>query len=184
MNARAAARHSLRSETDHGLVEALYLAEASALARAQRRRAGSDDPLDLVHDAFVRLIRLGDDRLEELEQQQPAAYLWRIAKRLGLDRAKRDDRRVAALHVPLDETLVPGSDLARQLEARDELRHVERAVLAMRPRTRAIFLAHRVDGMSYAEIARECGIGVKGVEKQMSRAIAILTRELDRLGND
>jgi RNA polymerase sigma-70 factor (ECF subfamily) len=184
MNVGAAARHLPHSDADHHMVEALYLAEASALARAERRRPGSDDPLDLVHDAFVRLIGLGSDRLDELEQQRPAAYLWRIARRLGLDRVKRDERRVAALHVPLDEALIPGGDLARQLEARDELRHVERAVLAMRPRTRAIFLAHRVDGMSYAEIARECGIGVKGVEKQMSRAIAVLARELDRLGDD
>lgn len=166
------------------MVEALYVAEASALARAKRRRSAPDDPLDLVHDAFVRLLGLGDDRLEELERQRPAAYLWRIARHLGLDRAKRDVRRSAALHVPFDETAHPGCDLARQLEARDELRQVERAVLAMRPRTRAIFIAHRVEGMSYAEIARECGIGVKGVEKQMSRAIAILARELDRTGHD
>lgn len=82
--------------------------------------------------------------------------------------------------IPLQDVDVPGCDVERQLEARDELRRVEQAVRAMRPRTRAIFLAHRVDGMSYAEIARECGIGIKGVEKQMSRAIAILAREMGK----
>ncbi|GAM00336.1 putative RNA polymerase ECF-type sigma factor [Sphingomonas parapaucimobilis NBRC 15100] len=111
------------------------------------------------------------------------AYLWRIATSVGLDQAKRDLRRASDMHVPLDGVELVAPDVERQLEARDELRRIERAVQAMRPRTRAIFLAHRVDGMSYAEIAQACGIGVKGVEKQMSRAIAILAHELDQADN-
>ena len=41
-------------------------------------------------------------------------------------------------------------------------------------------MAHRVEGLSYAEIAQRTGLSVKGVEKQMSKAIAAIDRMLDR----
>ena len=66
------------------------------------------------------------------------------------------------------------------LETRDMLRRVETAVLRLRPRTREIFMAHRIEGLSYAEIAQRTGLTVKGVEKQMSKAIATLDRMLER----
>ncbi len=51
----------------------------------------------------------------------------------------------------------------------------------MKPKTREIFLAHRLDGMSYAEIAEVTGMSVSGVEKQMIRAIAQLARLADSI---
>lgn len=60
------------------------------------------------------------------------------------------------------------------------LRHVEAAMLKLRPKTREIFMAHRIDGLSYAEIAELTGLSIKGVEKQMSKAIAQIDRLLDR----
>ena len=38
------------------------------------------------------------------------------------------------------------------------------------------FLAHRIDGYGYAEIAHRTGLSIKTVEKHMSRAIAALDR--------
>ncbi len=168
------------TDEDPPLVEALYLGEASTLSRTRHAKSHRDEPLDLVHDAFVRLLALGPARLRTIASEKPAAYLWRIASHIGLDHGRRERRQARMSVIPLQDVDVPGCDVERQLEARDELRRVEQAVEAMRPRTRAIFLAHRVNGMSYAEIARECGIGIKGVEKQMSRAIAILAREMGK----
>lgn len=179
MSSGSALPRARRTKGDDALVETLYAVEAPRLARSRARRSDRHDAFDLVHDAFVRLLGLGPDRLRSLAQERPVAYLWRIATSVGLDQAKRDLRRASDMHVPLDSVELVAPDVERQLEARDELRRIESAVQAMRPRTRAIFLAHRVDGMSYAEIAQACGIGVKGVEKQMSRAIAILAHELD-----
>jgi RNA polymerase sigma factor (sigma-70 family) len=166
-------------DEDSSFIDALYRGQASALSRTRHARSMRDEPLDLVHDAFVRLLGLGPARLRVIAAGKPGAYLGRIARNIGVDHARRESRRTKVATVPLHEVDPEGYDVERQLEARDDLRRVERAVLAMRPRTRAIFLAHRVDGMSYAEIAEECGIGIKGVEKQMGRAIAILARELD-----
>jgi RNA polymerase sigma-70 factor (ECF subfamily) len=66
------------------------------------------------------------------------------------------------------------------LESRDTLRRLEAAMLKLKPKTREIFMAHRIDGLSYAEIADRTGLSVKGVEKQMGKAIAMIDRLLDR----
>jgi RNA polymerase sigma-70 factor (ECF subfamily) len=47
-------------------------------------------------------------------------------------------------------------------------------MLRLRPLTREIFMAHRLDGYTYREIAARTGLSVKRVEKHMSRAIAQL----------
>jgi RNA polymerase sigma factor (sigma-70 family) len=71
-------------------------------------------------------------------------------------------------------------DQVAVLESRDRLRRLEQVIERLRPRTREIFLAHRIRGLTYAEIADEMGLTVKGVEKQMSKAIAKIDRLFDR----
>ena len=83
---------------------------------------------------------------------------------------------VGALSDPRSPSFA-GPDPVGQLESRDLLRRLERAMLRLRPKTREIFMAHRVEGLTYAEIAERTGLSVKGVEKQMSKAL----RHLDRL---
>ena len=60
------------------------------------------------------------------------------------------------------------------------MRRLEQAIGKLKSKTREIFLAQRIEGLSYAEIAARTGLSVKGVEKQMSKAIAKIDRILDR----
>jgi RNA polymerase sigma-70 factor (ECF subfamily) len=61
----------------------------------------------------------------------------------------------------------------------DLLRRLEEAVAAMPRKQREIFLAHRLDDMSYAEIASRTGLTVRQVERQMARAIYKLCKQMD-----
>ena len=169
----------LRGSAD-GAVDALYRAEQPGLLRRFARKAGgSDEAMDIVHDAFVRLLGLGPARLTALADEQPGAYLNRTTGNLVRDRHKIGARRSVHLHVVADEATLHGPDPLRQLEARDELQRVTAALMQLRPRPRAIYFAHRVEGLSYAEIAAQCGMSVKGVEKHMAHAIAAMNRLLD-----
>jgi RNA polymerase sigma-70 factor (ECF subfamily) len=56
---------------------------------------------------------------------------------------------------------------------------MERAMLKLPRSTREIFLAHRLDDMSYQEIADRTGLSVRQVERHMAKAIWRLCRELD-----
>lgn len=159
-------------------LDALYREESPRLLRSLvRRMANRDEARDLLQEIFCRMTRLngGTVRID-----RPQAYLSRMATNLLRDRAKRASRQMQAHHVQADDAALPGLDQQRLLEARDMLKRVEAAVSRLHPRTREVFLAHRIDGLSYAEIAEQTGLSVKGVEKQMSKAIAKLDRLLDR----
>ena len=161
-------------------LEALYRDQSPRLLRSlTRRTANAEDARDLMQEIFCRVAGLAAGaNLQVIER--PQAYLSRIATNLLRDRAKRAARRLQDSHVPADDVPLVGTDQQRLLEARDMLQRVEAAVLRLRPKTREIFMAHRVEGLSYGEIAQRTGLSVKGVEKQMSKAIAAIDRMLQR----
>lgn len=48
------------------------------------------------------------------------------------------------------------------------------ALDAVSRRTRDVFFMHRLDGLSYAEIARRLGVSVSAIEKQMASALVAI----------
>jgi len=58
------------------------------------------------------------------------------------------------------------------------LARLERAMATMERRSREVFLAHRLDALSYDEIAARTGLTVAEVEQHIARAIFHLDREL------
>jgi RNA polymerase sigma-70 factor (ECF subfamily) len=70
--------------------------------------------------------------------------------------------------------------MPEQLDEAELLRRLDRAIRTVPRRTREIFLARRLDQLSYAEIAERTGLSVRQVERHMARAINRLCREVDR----
>lgn len=155
-----------------GRLETLFREHRPRLLRFLLRRTSNDNAEDLTQQAFARLAALDQDVVEGLES--PGAYLHRTAVNLLKDEAKAAARHAVHLHVPVDDVAIMGPDQVAALEARDMLARLEAVILRLKPRTREIFLAHRIDGYSYAEIAARTGLGIKAVEKHMSRAIAYI----------
>ncbi len=58
------------------------------------------------------------------------------------------------------------------------LLRLERAMASMDCSSREIFLAHRLDALSYEEIAARTGLTTQEVEQYIARAIFHLDREL------
>jgi RNA polymerase sigma-70 factor (ECF subfamily) len=169
-------RHS-RPEVQSKVNE-LYRDHSSTLVRQLTRRTGCGETArEVAHETFVRLLRMAPSALAEIEK--PEAFIRRVSTNLLRDwgRAKAlRDRSKPMLDLMSDPVL----DQVAVLESRDTLRRLELAVAKLKPRTRDIFVAHRIEGMSYAEIAARTGLSIKGVEKQMSKAIAKIDRLLDR----
>lgn len=155
----------------------LYRAHSSSLVRQLARHTGCGETArELAQETFLRFLRLSTPLIGAVEQ--PEAYLRRISTNLLRDWGRGRTRQYSseapqfARESHVDQVAV--------LESRDTLRRLEAAISRLKPKTRAIFLAHRLDGLSYAEIAELTGLSVKGVEKQMSKAIAKIDRLLDR----
>jgi RNA polymerase sigma-70 factor (ECF subfamily) len=172
------ANGDVASTDQDAMLTMLYRTETPRLIRLLARRTRSvDEAEDLVQDAFVRFTK---SSRTGPALDRPIAYLRRIAANLLKDRSKISSRRSVSLHVVADEALLAGPDQQALLEARDMLQTLEAAMKRLRPRTREIFVAHRVEGLTYAEIAERTGLTVKGVEKQMSKALVQLDRHLSR----
>jgi RNA polymerase sigma-70 factor (ECF subfamily) len=61
----------------------------------------------------------------------------------------------------------------------DTLRRLENAVANLPWLQRQVFLARRVDGLSYAEIAYLTGLSERYIERQMAKAIHKLAKQMD-----
>lgn len=156
----------------------LYRTERQSLMRfIIRHRTGPEDARDVAQEAFLRLAQCEPAHLETIAR--PAAFLRQIARNLLRDRAKIAGRRSEHLHIPFDDEAISDVNEMRRLEGRDGLARVEAAMRRMKPRTREIFMAHRLDGLTYSEIAERTGMSVSGVEKQISKAMVILLRYAD-----
>ena len=154
----------------------LYRTQGPRLRRFFSRKAGPVEADDLVHETFARFAGRNEHGLEQVVE--PEAYLSTVATNLLRNRAKLAVRRAAIHHQVFDDGLVSGPDPTLQLESRDELRRLDAAVQRLRPRMREVFLLKRVEGMTYIQIAERVGMSVKGVKKQMAKALCELRRDV------
>jgi RNA polymerase sigma-70 factor (ECF subfamily) len=168
-----------RAATVRLSLDNLFRSHGPRLQRFLRRRLGNaEDAADLLQECFIRLVRAAQT------QPSPAnaeAYLVRIASNLVRDRARRSMVRCEAAHVEFEDGTVgsPEPDPEATLSAREMLARYEAALDGMSAKTRSIFLRHRLDGLTYQEIAKELNQSVSNVEKHMMKAIAHLDRALE-----
>tara|TARA_R110000868_G_scaffold212918_1_gene462793 strand:+ start:1238 stop:1816 length:579 start_codon:yes stop_codon:yes gene_type:complete len=165
-----------RVEAPKDVLGELYRAERPGLLRFLSRRASDDRAEDIVQQVFARMAGKTADQTAAIVS--PATYLRQAARNLVRDDARAAGRNSAHLHVSIEDVALPDADPVAALEARDRLARIEQAVLRLKPLRRQIFLACRLDGYTYTEIAEQTGLSIRGVEKQMSRAIKQLGRHL------
>lgn len=148
---------------------ALFGVQQPRLAGFLKRRAPAQDVGDLVQECFRRV--LASNAYPRILSEQPGAYLFRTARNLLAERARMNERRMAPYHQSFEESEIAGPDPHGALEARDQMRRIADALDRLTPKTRDIFLMHRFEGLGYDEIAAAKGMSVKGVEKQVAKAM-------------
>jgi RNA polymerase sigma-70 factor (ECF subfamily) len=142
------------------------------LRRRLARRLGSMEfASEMLHEAWVRLDRLGETATAATICN-PTAYLYRIALNIAIDRRSSDRRRLAWAELDLlnwqaDEQLDP----ARIAEARCELKALMRALGDLPPRRRAIFVAARLQDLPLKVVAERCGVSVRIVDREIKAAL-------------
>lgn len=158
-------------------LEALCSSVRGELERFFRRRIASPDmAADLTQETFLRLLQIGP----AAAIRDPRAYLFRTAGNLLVD------HRRSAMHrqpgAPADAAAqVQASEPSPEAVAlsREELAVLGRAIDDLPPRGREVFLLHKLEGLSYAEIAQRLGIARNTVVVHMVRSLAHCRRRLD-----
>jgi len=139
---------------------------------------------DVVQETFIRLVGAGrDGSLSGMDN--PAAWLYRVARNLSLDRLRANRRRP---EVSLDEIPEDGHELHerlagderdrpdRMLARREELERVRQQILALDARSREILLLKVEHDRSYKEIAEIMGLTVGNVGFILHQAMKKLAR--------
>jgi RNA polymerase sigma factor (sigma-70 family) len=151
-----------------------YLRKRADLVRFFSLRTSSPtEGEDIVQEIYLKLAHAKE------EPENAAAYLYRLGTNVMLDRARarrrattRDDAYYQVARVATyadDATDAPDPDAA--IDARRRYTKVMAAVEALPPQCRRVFLMHKIDGLSYAEVAEKLDISRSAVEKHMIAAL-------------
>jgi RNA polymerase sigma-70 factor (ECF subfamily) len=132
---------------------------------------------DLTQETWLRLVAHSGQPVDDLR-----AFIFRIARNLAIDHMRLHGRRSV-----LDEGLaylyeVTGDppELDEVVAAQQELARLGRALEELPEQTQRIFRLSRLHGRPHQQVARELGVSVSTVEKQMARALDHLRTRLQR----
>ncbi|MCO5731243.1 RNA polymerase sigma factor [Rhizobium sp. SSA_523] len=142
------------------------------------RRVGvpEDDAPDLMQDAFMRLATV---REAQASIANPRAYLFKISRNLATDhaRARTLRQRFVQVEAPTDVP-APMPTPEATLDHRRMVQKLEKALATLSKRQREVFLLHKFEDLSHAQIAARLGISKSMVEKHMMKALLSLRTEL------
>lgn len=146
----------------------------------RQRTGGCADAEDCVQAAYVKLV----EHSRHNSVSNPEGFILNAATNLAISDLRKEARhRRAHADVAVASILEPEMRSTHEvIDARERLKIVEEAISELPPRARQIFVLHRVDGLSYSEIARLEGISVSAVEKNMARALSHLATRLVGFG--
>jgi RNA polymerase sigma factor (sigma-70 family) len=155
----------------------------SRLQQLLRRRGQTrEDAEDVIQDAFLRLqvyYRKGG------QVREPEAFLVRTAMRLASNYHRDARRRIQAQERVKTLPLVDMEPAPEEMMAAEQtLQSVARKLDSVSCRTREVFLLHRVDGLSYAQISKLYGMTTKAVERRIARAMLAIYQDDPDAGHE
>ena len=134
-----------------------------------RRLGNRCDAPDLLQSTFEQVLRRPQATLDAAE---PRAWLTAIARHLVIDHQRRQlvERAFLDALAALPEPLAPPPE--ERLAILETVVRLDAMLCGLGSRVRTAFLLSRLDGLSYADIARQQGVSLRTVEGDMAQAIA------------
>lgn len=136
----------------------LYLSHRQALVAYASPIVGCRSKAeDVVQEAWLRFNEATADRIP---LSQPVGYLYRIVRNLAFDLNRRLtlENRHPASEDELEGLASEQPCPEREALYSDELRQLRNALAQLPERSRQAFLMHRLQGMTFKDIAQRLGI--------------------------
>ncbi len=141
------------------------------------RRLGSlEDAKEMAQEVYLRIIRYG----RHTEVKHPRAFLFRTARNLLQDDARKKASRLSDRHVSIDETepISPYPSPDRIMQSKQVLDKFAETLEALKPQARRAFVLHRFKGLTYAQIASEMKISKSMVNHHISAVLRKMNESL------
>jgi RNA polymerase sigma-70 factor (ECF subfamily) len=177
----------LAASGDANAFERLYQNHSARVYAVCLRMTGSPQrSAELVQDVFVRVWRrLGTWRADAAL----STWIHRIAINLAISHA-RDEQKRRSREVSVDDSTPAAGDershavsnarLSIAPRSVEDAVDLERAIAALPPGARTVFVLHDVEGYSHEEIARLTGTAAGTCRAQLHRARRLLMENLNR----
>ena len=125
---------------------------------------------DIVHSAFVRFVGMESP----FSVENPRAFLYTTSYNIAIDvkRHNQVQNRYEQAVSDNDAEIVEARSPEREVEGKQHLGIISRALWGMPKKRRQLLLMSRFDGLSYAEIARQVGLSETIVRKHVANALA------------
>jgi RNA polymerase sigma-70 factor (ECF subfamily) len=153
----------------------LYQDTSDELRRLLVRKLGNHQEADeIAQDAYLKLCRIRRDDKTDIRDLRKYLFTMSVHLALNVLRKRRNATNYLIHEQALREEIglaSEGTSLYRELLAEQQLGAVKDALMKLPDKTRYIFLLHRFEGLTYAEISRRVGLSVKAVEYHMTRAL-------------
>jgi RNA polymerase sigma factor (sigma-70 family) len=168
------------AEQDQRLTSAFEGERRRLLAAIRRRIPDQIDAEDLLQDVFCELV-------EAYRTMKPiahtGAWMMQVAKNRIADLFRRGSREIGQDDARILEELLPSPEAGPDaLYARAILiAEIEAALSELPASQRDVFLAHEIEGRSFAEISRETGVGVNTLLSRKHYAVKRLRERLQRI---
>ncbi|MCZ4340301.1 RNA polymerase sigma factor [Sphingomonadaceae bacterium G21617-S1] len=176
----------LRSELrdDPKLLETIFRLEEGRLRKFLSLRLGSSsDAQDVAQATFVRLW----ERRDQLRSDNVTALIYTTARNLATDllrsktRKKIRENRDACSPSAAENVPDEAASSERILIARQNLELVLRLIGELPPKCRQAFVAYKIAGLEYSEIADEMGVSESMIRKHVIRAVAHCASRFEQL---
>ena len=154
------------------IIQDIYISHHAWLRRWLNKKVGSPcDAADLTQDTFIKLLAKSVDYSQIVE---PKAYITTIARGLMINFLRRRDMEAAYSAAMLE--LGHGDEQFQfcaetHLIIMEKLIEIDLMMDGLPIKVRTAFLLHKLDGLSYSEIAADMGMSVISIKKYIARAL-------------
>lgn len=176
LEALAEGRPSASHEADRLAVSVFEKYHRALHQFLSRRLSSVEDVKEMTQEVYLRIIRYA----RHTEVKHPRAFLFRTARNLLQDDARRKAARFSDRHVSIDETELtcPYPTPDKIMQSKQVVGRITEALEALKPQARRAFVLHRFRGLTYAQIASEMGISKSMVNHHISAVLRKMDKSL------
>jgi RNA polymerase sigma-70 factor (ECF subfamily) len=127
---------------------------------------------DITQDVFLQLW----ENRKKVKEETLRSYLFTIARNCYFKDFRKQKSVIKFKSGYFDRVENESPEFLLELKEFDS--KLQKTISDLPEKCRTIFLMNRIDEMTYKEIADSLQVTVKAIEKQMSKALAVLRHEL------